>query len=228
MSVTEFKRGVPTYKDKNDNEFGLLCETKEVCVTDNDGVSLEYKLQTLMQNVTNLTSELQSCAKASDLSNYLQKSGGTINGNVMVSKNGAGLVSVEDTANGRQIGLLTSGGKCGLYDYTNSKWIVENTASGTNTFNGTATGNLPLTGGTVASNTGTPFEISNTTEGANVAFTKYSAGGKELGRMGYQGEGVPTIRVPNGKYYQLLHTGNSEKVVVSQTAPSDTSALWVW
>ena len=28
--------------------------------------------------------------------------------------------------------------------------------------------------------------------------------------------------------YILLHTGNSAKVVVSETAPTDTSALWVW
>lgn len=45
MSITKYERGIPTYKDDEGNEIGLICETKEKCITDDNGVSLESKLQ---------------------------------------------------------------------------------------------------------------------------------------------------------------------------------------
>lgn len=227
MSVTEFKRGVPTYKDKDDNEFGLLCETKEVCVTDNDGVSLEYKLQTLMQNIASLTSELQLCAKESDLSNYLPKSGGTINGNLRVGTSGlARFMLVNDY---RSIYIQShDNGIFQIYDVTNGKLIVESKADGTTTFNGTASGNLPLTGGSVKNQAVTLVEFENTTSGAARAMLGFSGNGVLFGHLGFEGANNPVFRKTDGNYYSFLHTANSTKVVVSQTAPSDTSALWVW
>ena len=40
----EFRRGIPTYKGENGQRLGLLCETKEQCVTDDNGVRLSDKL----------------------------------------------------------------------------------------------------------------------------------------------------------------------------------------
>lgn len=239
MSVTEFKRGVPTYKDKDNNEYGLLCETKEVCVTDNDGVSLEYKLQTLMQNVTTLMSELQSCAKASDLSNYFPNSGGTVNGNVEVKS--ADLVerkiAVENSVRRLTLELGTDGSGY-LWDGTNKKAVITSTKSGANTFNGVSSGNLPLKGGTVngaltvsvENFTDLPAVQRNTYGDSMIRFVNSSGA---LGRIGFNGTSRQVGAYlddegTNDKFMAFLHTGNSSKVVISETAPSDTSALWVW
>lgn len=43
--LSGYVRGVPTYEDEAGNEYGMLCETKEKCITDDAGVSLDVKLQ---------------------------------------------------------------------------------------------------------------------------------------------------------------------------------------
>lgn len=47
----EFTRGIPTYKGENGQTVGLLCETKEQCVTDDDGVRLSEKLASMQQQI---------------------------------------------------------------------------------------------------------------------------------------------------------------------------------
>ena len=42
--IEEYRRGIPTYKGENGQTVGLLCETKEQCITDDDGVMLRDKL----------------------------------------------------------------------------------------------------------------------------------------------------------------------------------------
>ena len=231
MSVTEFKRGVPTYKDKDDNEYGLLCETKEVCVTDNEGVSLEYKIQNLLSEISRLSSELQSCASDADLANYLPKSGGTINGDLSVGTNTTQDGRVSTLINAlRKVSMLISGtGLFRLYDYTNSKYIIESKLDGTNTFNGTASGNLPLNGGgTVQANKAQPLIIKRTDTDSNVRI-QFDGPNGSMGSLGFLRADTPMFLPSSGSgNKELLHTGNSAKVVVSETAPSDTSALWVW
>lgn len=46
-----YARGIPTYKGENGQRIGLLCETKEVCITDDDGVRLSDKLQSMQQQI---------------------------------------------------------------------------------------------------------------------------------------------------------------------------------
>jgi len=45
--IDEYRRGIPTYKGENGQTVGMLCETKEQCITDDDGVSLPDKLEGL-------------------------------------------------------------------------------------------------------------------------------------------------------------------------------------
>lgn len=87
---------------------------------------------------------------------------------------------------------------------------------------------LDKTGGTLAKAHGTPLTIHNTTSGNVFSFIQYMADNVELGRLGFNGVGVPTFRDVNAKYNVLHHDGNSAKVVFTQdstTAPA-ADALW--
>lgn len=46
-----YARGIPTYKGENGQTIGLLCETKEICITDDDGVRLSDKLANMQQQI---------------------------------------------------------------------------------------------------------------------------------------------------------------------------------
>lgn len=70
---------------------------------------------------------------------YVKKAGDTMSGNLTISRSDANDASVRATNSNGSIGLLTSTNQ-GLYDYTNSKWIVyHNKSDGINYFNGLAT-----------------------------------------------------------------------------------------
>lgn len=72
-------------------------------------------------------------------SSYVKKSGDTMSGNLTVSRSDTNDTSVRTTNSNGSIGLLTSTNQ-GLYDYTNSKWILYyNKSDGINYFNGLAT-----------------------------------------------------------------------------------------
>jgi antitoxin component YwqK of YwqJK toxin-antitoxin module len=46
-----YARGIPTYKGENGQTIGLLCETKEQCITDDNGVRLSDKLQSMQNQI---------------------------------------------------------------------------------------------------------------------------------------------------------------------------------
>lgn len=70
---------------------------------------------------------------------YVKKAGDTMSGNLTISRSDANNTSVRTTNSNGSIGLLTSTNQ-GLYDYTNSKWILyHNKSDGINYFNGLAT-----------------------------------------------------------------------------------------
>lgn len=46
MTIDEYRRGIPTHQDKG-KTIGMLCETKECCITDDEGVVLTDKLEGL-------------------------------------------------------------------------------------------------------------------------------------------------------------------------------------
>jgi len=48
MAIDKYTRGIPTYKGKDGLTYGHLVETKESCITDDNGVSLTDKLANIV------------------------------------------------------------------------------------------------------------------------------------------------------------------------------------
>lgn len=112
---------------------------------------------------------------------YVKKAGDTMSGNLTISRSDANDASVRTTNSNGSIGLLTSTNQ-GLYDYTNSKWIVyHNKSNGINYFNGLATkatqdknglqidtNYLKLSGGTMSGKITFKFTTSKPARGARL------------------------------------------------------------
>ena len=140
--------------------------------------------------------------------------GGTINGNLYVKKffevtvDGADLVTCSVKNGLHNIYLHVSDlGNAGLYDVTFGKWLLKSDPNGITTFNGTASGNLPLNGGGTVSKAGrSPIELKSTN--SNNVTTLYSGQDGTLGELGFIGANTPTFRNTSGANNTLLHTGN--------------------
>ena len=195
-------------------------------------LSLENVSQTQYDNLIDGTTPVGNAAKlggkgaseyatTADLANYLPLDGtASMNGNLSISVSSA--LSRQFTIGNslRKIMLqVLDNGEARLYDYKNAKNVINLPHDGsTYTFNGTATGNLPLTGGTA-----TNFNVDT-----------YSTIGSPAIR--FVGRSYLAV-APDGSYNiydnnaqngrTLLHTGNSAKVAIQESAPTDTSALWV-
>ena len=112
---------------------------------------------------------------------YVKKAGDTMSGNLTISRSDANDTSVRTTNSNGSIGLLTSTNQ-GLYDYTNSKWILyHNKSDGINYFNGLATkatqdknglqidtNYLKLSGGTMSGKITFKFTTSKPARGARL------------------------------------------------------------
>lgn len=141
---------------------------------------------------------------ALDLANYLPKTGGTVDGHLFVASSEAvdRMIYLQNSV--RSIfQKMHSNGLYQLYDKTNNKAIIESTANGTNTFNGTASGNLPMNGGgTVKKEGDTPLVVENTKAGNSYTYIGYK-----------NSNGINYMGFNNGKPYvygqgNILHTGN--------------------
>ncbi len=163
----------------------------------------------------------QTLATTADLAKYLPLTGGYL------EKNSANDVDLGLKNTVRDIRLRTyANGYFALTDVANNKSIISSTTDGTNTFNGTATGNLPLSGGTVTSNTSKPIKV-NSTSSVRASLIEFLISGVEVGSLGIK-DGVPMFANADwSKEYQLHHDGNSAKVHIGTTAPLDTSSLWI-
>ena len=237
--------------------------------------------------------------------------GGTVKGNVTVNttEDSYRTINLQNATRALEFALY-GGGVFRLYDGTNNKNIIVSNADGTTTFNGTASGNLPLNGeGTVKriyvknANTGNgdvrkldgadfdygfyftdksmngktaslrvyadqdkAFYVDNTSANkellhvGNMAshvlpldgggtvkrgdvnplvLNSTSTEAEEIIRIPFQKSGVtkgylgfvgtkPMFTMPNYNRYELHHDGNSAKVHIGTSAPSDTSSLWAW
>lgn len=98
------------------------------------------------ESVTNLENGTTKAGDANKLGGqkpdyYFPKSGGTIEGDLSVGTSTTQDGRVHTLINAlRKVSMLISGaGLFRLYDYTNSKYIIESKLDGTNTFNGTST-----------------------------------------------------------------------------------------
>lgn len=163
---------------------------------------------------------------------FFTKTGGSVDGN---------LFATSSEAKSRTVGLYNSlrrihnqidtAGTYKLYDVTNDKAIIDSTADGTNTFNGTASGNLPLTGGRipwvyVEGTNNVPMRVYNNGGVSNNVWVQYHGKDKAvLGRLGFDGLNNPCFygESPMNKMIPLHHDGNSAKVHIGDTAPNDTT-----
>ncbi len=177
----------------------------------------------------------QKLATNVDLANYLPLTGGTVSGNVTVKNTSSGATAIEIADGGNNIvgRILANAKQIGMTNDTTGEWIFASKKDGTTSFNGTATGNLPLTGGEV---NGTVRVNSNdlasimahrkNSNGSTVAFSNESG---ILGYLGMSGSAIPTFfEADVSKFYPLLHAGNSAKVVVSETPLTAEGSVRVW
>lgn len=147
-------------------------------------------------------------ATTADLANYLPKTGGEVDGSIVLKSNATTFRHLSLVNQLRTVRLaLYEDGSLRLRDETNAKNILVSEADGTNAFNGTASGNLPLNGGgTVSKASDTPISVNNTVSNAIEAYIGLQIGGVQKGLIG----------VKNGELYgygsstggKLLHTGN--------------------
>lgn len=171
-----------------------------------------------------------STAKTADLANYFKNTGGSINGNVVVTSDSALERSFEARNSLRRVKMtVNTAGEMYLWDGTNNKEILRSKVDGTNTFNGTASGDLPLdvgSGNKQISTTGNvPLLFKTTVNGGLLLGFSDSSG--TLGYLGIGSKNNPVYAV-DGIRYSLHHDGNSKKIVVSETPLTDANAVRIW
>lgn len=174
----------------------------------------------------------QRFGTAVDLSNYFKNTGGTVNGNVIVQTNGDTYRDFILKGASKTVLLrMFDDGTFHFHDQTNNKNIFMNYKDGTNTFNGTASGNLPNTGGKLTGdlsiakhNNGSTKFIKNHSASADYGTRIYdiSADGKQAGFGWSAGSKTPWFVDNTGKESELLHTGN--KPAGSYTGNGDATA----
>ena len=173
-------------------------------------------------------------AEKTDLANYLPLTGGgDVTGKVNFKASYAAPVTVDRLANGSTpwLAFLSNGVHNGQVGVSADGKLVFMGKSDNSARDVLHTGNmtthvLPLNGGgTVQKNGAIPIALQNT-EGSTTLIQFYGKDGN-LGYLGISTANTPIFRTTDGTYKDLLHTGNSVKTVISNTAPTDTTALWV-
>jgi hypothetical protein len=167
---------------------------------------------------------VEKFAIGADLANYLPLSGGTVaNADIepLIINRLAGANSF--------LGFQGNGAQFGDIGFVGVDHLVRRSADGTAMKRILDEGNvgsyaLPITGGTVGNGTSyTPVKVNGVADGSYIEF---EGNGNRYGRLGFYGESQVGMLDNNSNLYPLLHTGNSAKVVVSDTAPTDTNTVW--
>lgn len=159
----------------------------------------------------------QTLSTTADLENYLPLTGGTVNGNVTLS--------ADDTTYRRHrlqnsVGdvfqQIDNNGVYQLYDVINNKDIIR-AYNGTNTFNGTASENLPLTGGKISKASYEPLHIENTQADGSGVYVRFLIDGVVKGQLGVSNVGSPIFYSnTDSKSYNILHSGNIDDYTKSK------------
>lgn len=149
--------------------------------------------------------QLKTKADKADLANYLPKSGGRL-----------GAIGFDDT---NYLNISIDSAKYYLPFST--------IPSAPSIFKGTASGNLPFSGGTLTSSGADTLVINRTTAGKS-SWVTFNNNGLFRGRLGVSDDSKARVVLGTGNEEEILHTGNSNAVKIQSTAPTDTSALWVW
>lgn len=176
-------------------------------------------------------------AKSTDLANYLPYANTTKNSTALAQSTA---IDTYHRVNNSlaMIDLLASyDGRMGLYDRTHGKFMIQADTSGNVTVNGTASGNLPL------DSKGILKKFNDTSMGGRLSFEKPTtetdlqanvAVDVYMNQMRFielggsvRGAFLDFTKCGASGTSEIHHDGNSAKVVVSASAPSDTSAIWI-
>jgi len=156
-------------------------------------------------------------------------SGGVITGDLeLASDNAVNKIYRMRNAK-RNIGFIVrDDGAHYVYDDTNFKMIYMSDPNGTNTWYGTASGNLPLAGGIIGNGVNSPYPLVIRGDSTRSTIDYTDKDGITWGLFGFVGKDKPMfVTADRTKGYELHHDGNSAKVHIGTTAPSDTSSLWI-
>lgn len=87
---------------------------------------------------------------------------------------------------------------------------------------------LSTSGGTITNSSSYPLTILCTNENAASVTLQFSKNGTSMGRIGVTSTDQPAYVTTGGVMRTILHTGTSKPVAIQSSAPSDTTALWVY
>ena len=162
----------------------------------------------------------------------LKLTGGTVTGEVMVKTTDSTAIRVRAENANRGIDLLAGSAKAGIYLPTSAKWALEADDEGNVKVNGTATGNVRLesTGTQIIKSIGLVFD--NITDGAsaddNRSQIAFRINGESVGALGVYKRKPIFYDSSVSASRELLHSGNSAKVVVSETPLTASGSIRVW
>lgn len=140
---------------------------------------------------------------------FFPNTGGTVDGNIEVKSTNLveRKLAIENSVRRMTLELGTDGSAY-LWDGTNKKAVITSSKDGTNTFNGTASGNLPLSGGGEVSSTAvSPIRVNNIGGNAKTLFG-FLNNGELQGYLGFKEKEKPFYQNTTGGEFDLLHTGN--------------------
>lgn len=168
-----------------------------------------------------------------NLAKYLPLIGGIVDGDITLASTNAVARRLIVKNSKRRIDLEVGPDGVGyLFDSTNGKAIIQSSLDGTNAINGTASGNLALNGATtqtVKAPADTPMAVDNAASGASSSYISFKCEGENRGFIGFR-NGIARVIGADGNdsgIGDILHSGNSAKVHIGTSAPSDTTALWI-
>ena len=160
--------------------------------------------------------------------NCLSLTGGQVKGTFSVRSDTANAIWTDINNTLRRVyQTIYSDGGYALVDGTNGKNIILSMLDGeNNTFYGHSSKDLPLDGGgMVSTDNTTPLRLKNNL-GDNLSLQCLGSSGT-LGFFGFIGKDRPVfIGSDAATVRDLLHTGNSAKVHIGTSVPSDTVSLW--
>lgn len=216
------------------------------------GFNNNYQIQRLVDDVGTIFERggyngsfeaWKTLATTADLANYLSKTGGTIagdiqlqianNGSTVLKKNHSSTVDygteLKDYAGDGtviRLRLCAKDNRIDIVDTNDATRTLLHSGNYTDytiakSGNSTVTGTVKFTG----NGSNTPIEVNGTYTTDRSALIRYLYASTQLGYMGFDQDGKPTIINSGGKA-ELLNTGNSAKVAIQESAPSDTTALW--
>lgn len=168
----------------------------------------DYKTRKRCRYTASVWSPWREEATTADLANYLSLNGGNIRGTIRAYGNTYSSFRVVNDENTIDAEFLQSNGNFGIWDNKLSEWVMR--CIGANrTFNGTATGNVALsgTGQTVSAPNTVPLAVKNTD--TNTCYIPFYGPDGLLGHIGFaKADDAVLLNSKASTVGRLLHTGN--------------------